>query len=363
MGQKINCNLEKNKGADSMADNFAKVTIMGCGSWGTALAIVLAQKGIPVTMWCRRAEQATEMNTAHTNEKYLPGVILPDQITVYTDLERTLQDAHFVVLAVPSQSLRENLEQAKPYLQKDAILINTAKGLEVGSNMRLSQVAEEIIPGSINRFVAFYGPSHAEEVGRGLPAAIVSTAVCRNIAEEVQDLFMSPALRVYTNDDLIGAEIGGAIKNIIAIATGIAVGLGLGDNAQAALLTRGMAEITRLGTALGANPLTFSGLTGIGDLVVTCTSRHSRNHRCGLALGEGKRLNQILDEMGMVVEGVKTTKATAELAKKLGISMPITDCMYRVLFEELPVKDAVNELMTRNKKSEQERDLLAGTNA
>ena len=265
-----------------------------------------------------------------------------------------------MVLAVPSQTLRENLELAKPYLAENAILINTAKGLEVGSNMRLSQVAEQVIPGSKERFVAFYGPSHAEEVGRGLPAAIVSSSINRNTAEQVQDLFMSPALRVYTNDDLIGAEIGGAIKNIIAIATGIAVGLGLGDNAQAALLTRGMAEISRFGMALGANPLTFSGLTGIGDLVVTCTSRHSRNHRCGLALGEGKSLEQILKEMGMVVEGVKTTKATAELAKELGISMPITDVMYRVLFENLPVKEAVNELMTRNKKSEQERELLDG---
>lgn len=343
-----------------MVGNDAKVTIMGCGSWGTALAIVLAQKGIPVTMWCRRAQQADEMNTQHTNEKYLPGIALPEGITVNTSLPEALADAKYVVLAVPSQTLRENLEQAKPYLGEDTILINTAKGLEVGTNMRLSQVAEEVIPGSINRFVAFYGPSHAEEVGRGLPAAIVSTSTSKEVAEQVQDLFMSPALRVYTNDDLIGAEIGGAIKNIIAIATGIAVGLGLGDNAQAALLTRGMAEITRFGTALGANPLTFSGLTGIGDLVVTCTSRHSRNHRCGLALGQGKNLEEILAEMGMVVEGVKTTKATAELAKELGISMPITECMYRVLFENLPVTDAVNELMTRNKKSEQERDLLAG---
>ena len=343
-----------------MTDHIAKVTIMGCGSWGTALAIVLAQKEIPVTMWCRREAQAVEMNTQHTNEKYLPGIQLPDNISVTCDLSDALQGAKYVVLAVPSQTLRENLEQAKPYLDADAILINTAKGLEVGSNMRLSQVADQVIPGSIDRFVAFYGPSHAEEVGRGLPAAIVSTSVNKQVAEAVQDLFMSPALRVYTNDDLIGAEIGGAIKNIIAIATGIAVGLGLGDNAQAALLTRGMAEITRFGTALGADPLTFSGLTGIGDLVVTCTSRHSRNHRCGLALGQGKSLDQILNEMGMVVEGVKTTKATAELAKEMGISMPITECMYRVLFDNLPVTDAVNELMTRNKRSEQERDLLAG---
>lgn len=343
-----------------MAENEAKVTILGCGSWGTALAIVLAQKGLSVTMWCRRTNQAEEMNLQHTNEKYLPGVILPESIHVETNLQAALTEAKYVVLAVPSQTLRENLEQAKAYLADDVILVNTAKGLEVGTNLRLSQVAEQVIPGSLNRFVALYGPSHAEEVAQGLPAAIVATSLQKTVAEQVQDLFMSPALRVYTNDDLIGAEVGGAIKNIIAIATGIAVGLGLGDNAQAALLTRGMAEITRFGTALGADPLTFSGLTGIGDLVVTCTSRHSRNHRCGLALGQGKRLDEILQEMGMVVEGVKTTKATAELAKEIGVSMPITECMYRVLFENLPVADAVQELMTRNKRSEQERDLLAG---
>lgn len=337
---------------------MSKVTILGCGSWGTALAIVLAGKGQPVQMWCRRAEQADEMNSTRENKKYLPGVVLPEGIDVTTDLALALEDTDYVVLSVPSQTLRENLNNIKSLLPEKAVLINTAKGLEVGTNLRMSQVAEDVIPGSLNRFVALYGPSHAEEVGRAMPTAVVSCSVNAATAEAVQDLFMAPAFRVYTNNDLIGTEIGGAIKNIIAIATGIAIGLGLGDNTQAALLTRGMAEISRLGTKLGADPMTFSGLTGIGDLVVTCTSRHSRNHRCGLALGQGKKLDEILNDMGMVVEGVKTTKATVELARELGISMPIAEMMYKVLFEDFPVQQAVGELMGRNKKSEREKEML-----
>lgn len=337
---------------------MSKVTVLGCGSWGTALAIVLAQKGQPVLMWCRRAEQADEMNSTRENKKYLPDVTLPEGIQVTTDLAYALKNTDYVVLAVPSQTLRENLNNIKDLLPEKAILINTAKGLEVGTNLRMSQVVEDVIPGSINRFVALYGPSHAEEVGREMPTAVVSCSQNSEVADAVQDLFMAPAFRVYTNNDLIGTEIGGAIKNIIAIATGIAIGLGLGDNTQAALLTRGMAEISRLGTKLGADPMTFSGLTGIGDLVVTCTSRHSRNHRCGLALGQGKKLDEILNDMGMVVEGVKTTKATVELARELGISMPIAEMMYKVLFEDFPVQQAVGELMGRNKKSEREKEML-----
>lgn len=336
---------------------MSKVVIMGAGSWGTALAISLGSKGQPVTLWCRNAEQAAAMEEQQENKKYLPGAPLNDKITITTDLSAALTDAQYVVLSVPSQSLRETLERYKDAIPQQTILINTAKGLEVGTNLRLSQVVEEIIPGSLQRFVALYGPSHAEEVGKGMLTTIVAASVNKAAAEQVQDLFMSPVFRVYTNNDLIGVEIGGAIKNVIAIATGIAIGLGLGDNAQAGLLTRGMAEISRLGIRLGADPLTFSGLTGIGDLVVTCTSVHSRNHRCGLALGQGKKLEQVLAEMGMVVEGVKTTKATVELARELGVAMPIAEEMYRVLFEELSVEKAVHNLMTRTKKSEQ--DFLA----
>lgn len=333
---------------------MGKVTIIGAGSWGTALAVSLSNKQQPVTLWCRNAEQAKNMQQQRENKKYLPEVVLQENIYITTDLTEALQEAEFVVLAVPSQSLRETLIKCKDLLTENVILINTAKGLEVGTNLRLSQVVEEVIPGSAERFVALYGPSHAEEVGKGMLTTIVAASSNQATAEKVQDLFMSPVFRVYTNTDMIGVEISGATKNIIALAAGIANGLGLGDNAKAGLLTRGMAEISRLGIHLGANPLTFSGLTGIGDLVVTCTSQHSRNYRCGFALGSGKKLDEILVEMGMVVEGVKTTKATVELARELGVPMPIAEQVYSILFEGLEVKEAVHLLMTRNKKSEEE---------
>lgn len=335
-----------------------KVTILGAGSWGTALAITLASKGQSVQLWCRDKKQASEMQSKRENKKYLPGAVLPAVIMVTSDLDAALNDVDFLVLSIPTQNVRGVLETIKDRIPQKAILVNTAKGLEVGTNLRLSQVFEAVLPDCLERFVALYGPSHAEEVGRNMLTTIVAASVNQAAAEQVQDLFMAPTFRVYTNQDLIGVEIGGAIKNIIAIATGIAIGLGLGDNAQAGLLTRGMAEISRLGIKLGAQPLTFSGLTGIGDLVVTCTSVHSRNHRCGLALGQGQKLEKILEEMGMVVEGVKTTKATVELARELGISMPIAEEMYKVLFEHLNVQDAVSNLMTRTKKSEQELDYL-----
>ncbi len=330
------------------------IAVLGCGSWGTALAIVLAGKELPVTMWCRRAEQAREMRETRENRHYLPGVALPGSVRVTTSLEDAIRTAEHIVLAVPSQALRALLEALRPYLPEGALLINTAKGLEVGTNLRMSQVAEEVLPGIGRRFAVLYGPSHAEEVGRGLPAAVVACSANTATAEAVQDLFMCASFRVYTNRDLVGVEIGGAVKNIIAIATGISSGLGLGDNAQAALITRGMAEITRLGVRMGADPQTFSGLTGIGDLVVTCTSLHSRNHRCGLALGQGKKLDEILRDMGMVVEGVETTRATVELARQLGVYMPISEMMYRVLFENFSVERAVTELMCRDKKREGE---------
>ncbi|MBR6756830.1 MAG: NAD(P)H-dependent glycerol-3-phosphate dehydrogenase [Peptococcaceae bacterium] len=333
---------------------MGKAAIIGAGSWGTALAVSLSNKQQPVTLWCRNAEQAADMLQDRENKKYLPEVELADNITITTDLADALSGAEFVVFAVPSQSLRETLVKCKPLLAEDAILINTAKGLEVGTNLRLSQVVEEVIPGTAERFVALYGPSHAEEVGKGMLTTIVAASVNQAAADRVQDLFMSPVFRVYTNTDMIGVEISGATKNIIALAAGIANGLGLGDNAKAGLLTRGMAEISRLGIHLGANPLTFSGLTGIGDLVVTCTSQHSRNYRCGYALGSGKKLDEILVEMGMVVEGVKTTKATVELSRELGVPMPIAEQVYSVLFEGMAVEEAVHLLMTRNKKSEEE---------
>ena len=328
------------------------IVILGGGSWGTALAISLAKKGLEVDLWCRNIVQAEEMRTTRCNTKYLPNVSLPDNIRVMTDLKEAMMDKDIVVLAVTSQSIRTIAEDIKPMVSEKMIIVNVAKGLEIGSNLRLSQVVGEILPN--NPFVALYGPSHAEEVSIGMPTGLVAASENMEAALVVQDVFISASLRVYTNHDLIGVEIGGALKNIIALANGIAVGLGYGDNTQAILLTRGLAEITRLGVALGANAATFQGLAGIGDLVVTCNSLHSRNRRCGVALGQGEKLDDVLRNMGMVVEGVNTTKAAVELAEKIGVSMPIAEQMYGVLFADVDVKSVVERLMLRDKKNELE---------
>ncbi len=328
------------------------IVILGGGSWGTALAISLAKKGLAVDLWCRNTAQAEEMRGTRLNKKYLPNASLPENIRILTDLKEAVAGKDIVVLAVTSQSIRAVAEDIKPLVDDKMIIVNVAKGLEIGSNLRLSQVVGEILPK--NPFVALYGPSHAEEVSIGMPTGLVAASENREAALAVQDVFISASLRVYTNHDLIGVEIGGALKNIIALANGIAVGLGYGDNTQAILLTRGLAEITRLGVALGANAATFQGLTGIGDLVVTCNSLHSRNRRCGVALGQGQKLEDVLKNMGMVVEGVNTTKAAVELAEKIGVSMPIAEQMYGVLFGDVDVKDVVERLMLRDKKNELE---------
>ena len=328
------------------------IVILGGGSWGTALAISLARKGLAVDLWCRNEAQAEEMRETRFNKKYLPNVSLTDKIRILTDLNEAMQDKDIVVLAVTSQSIRSITETIKPIVNEKMIIVNVAKGLEIGSNLRLSQVVKEILPD--NAFVALYGPSHAEEVSVGMPTGLVAASENMEAALAVQDVFISASLRVYTNHDLIGVEIGGALKNIIALANGIAVGLGYGDNTQAILLTRGLAEITRLGVALGANAATFQGLTGIGDLVVTCNSMHSRNRRCGVALGQGAKLEDVLKNMGMVVEGVNTTKAAVELAEKIGVSMPIAEQMYGVLFGDVDVRTVVERLMLRDKKNELE---------
>ena len=328
------------------------IVILGGGSWGTALAISLAKKGLAVDLWCRNTAQAEEMRGTRLNKKYLPNASLPENIRILTDLKEAVAGKDIVVLAVTSQSIRAVAEDIKPLVNEKMIIVNVAKGLEIGSNLRLSQVVGEILPK--NPFVALYGPSHAEEVSIGMPTGLVAASENREAALAVQDVFISASLRVYTNHDLIGVEIGGALKNIIALANGIAVGLGYGDNTQAILLTRGLAEITRLGVALGAKAATFQGLTGIGDLVVTCNSLHSRNRRCGVALGQGQKLEDVLKNMGMVVEGVKTTKAAVELAEKIGVSMPIAEQMYGVLFGDVDVKVVVERLMLRDKKNELE---------
>ncbi|MGI9952864.1 NAD(P)H-dependent glycerol-3-phosphate dehydrogenase [Moorellaceae bacterium AZ2] len=321
-----------------------KITVLGAGSWGTALAVLLARKGFQVILWARRAELAHRLKENKENTDYLPGVVLPDSLTVETDVARALCEADVVVFSVPSQAVRETARRVKPYLKPEAVVVNTAKGLELDSGLRLSQVLTEE---GIERLAVLSGPSHAEEVGRGLPTTVVVASRRRRIAEYVQDIFMCPSFRVYTNPDLVGVELGGALKNIIALATGMSDGLELGDNARAALMTRGLAEIARLGVAMGASPLTFAGLAGVGDLIVTCSSMYSRNRRAGISLGRGLPLNEVLAQVGMVVEGVLTTAAARRLAQQLGVPMPVTEEVYQVLYNQKPARECVAALMER----------------
>ncbi|MDN5347633.1 MAG: glycerol-3-phosphate dehydrogenase [Clostridia bacterium] len=327
----------------------AKIAVLGAGSWGTALAVLLAKKGFQVVLWSRREEQIRVMRLQRENPEYLPGVILPPNILLTGDPAEATHDASLVVLSVPSHAVREVAGKVKKHLKSEVIVVNAAKGLELDTNLRLSQVLESE---GIENYSVLSGPSHAEEVGRGLPTTVVVSAPRRSVAEYVQNIFMGPSFRVYTNPDLVGVELGGALKNVIALATGMSDGLGFGDNARAALMTRGMAEISRLGVALGANPLTFSGLAGIGDLIVTCTSMYSRNRRAGIQLGQGKPLHEVLAGMGMVVEGVKTTKAARELGHQYGIQLPITEEVYQVLYAGKPAAACVAALMERPRTRE-----------
>lgn len=332
-----------------------KVAVLGAGSWATALSVLLGKKGIPVTMWARRAEAAVEINTGRENKKYLPGVSIPGAVSVTADIAEALKSVGFIVMGVPSHAFRETLRLIRPLITGRETVVNTAKGLEEGSLIRLSEVfAEEMPAEMIERFTILTGPSHAEEVGREIPTTVVVAGRRQAAAEAVQDLFMSPRFRVYTNPDVIGVETGGALKNVIAICTGVSDGLGFGDNAKAALITRGLAEISRLGVAMGGKPLTFSGLAGVGDLVVTCTSMHSRNRRAGMEIGRGIKVNEAIESVQMVVEGFRTTRVAYQLAQKHQVCMPITDQAYRVLFEGLSPLEAVTNLMMRSKTHEME---------
>jgi len=333
-----------------------KIAVFGSGSWGTAISLVLVRAGHKVSLIGIFPDEIEIMLKKRENVSYLPGVLLPDEVSPTTDL--TELDAEAVFLSVPSHAVRESARLIKPYLRKGCIIINTAKGLEENTHLRLSQVLAEELPD--HPIAVLSGPSHAEEVGRDVPTAIVVAADELTVAEAVQDLIMTPKFRVYTNLDKIGVEMGGALKNIIALCTGVLEGMNPRDNTKAALITRGLAEITRLGVAMGAQPQTFSGLSGIGDLIVTCTSLHSRNLRAGRALGIGKPLDEVLKEVGMVVEGVRTTKVAYELSRKNGISMPITEQAYQVLFEGLSPNEALVNLMMRGKKYETEDMVFLG---
>ncbi|KMK76454.1 NAD(P)H-dependent glycerol-3-phosphate dehydrogenase [Alkalihalobacillus pseudalcaliphilus] len=335
---------------------MSKVAVIGAGSWGTALAIVLADNGHDVMLWARRQEQIDEINEKHTNQQYLPEIELPKSIVGTTDLREAVAGMEDIVLVVPTKAVRSTVQQLRELLTTKATIVHASKGIEPQTHKRISEmIAEEMADSNkLADIVVLSGPSHAEEVCLRQPTTVTSSSLNIEAAKRVQDLFINQNFRVYTNPDLVGVELGGAIKNIIALTCGLTNGLGFGDNTKAAIMTRGLAEMARLGVALGAKPLTFSGLSGLGDLIVTCTSVHSRNWRCGHMLGQGMTLDEVLEKMGMVVEGVRTTQATHELATKLNVEMPITAALFKVLFENVTPQEAAEELMGRVKKHEVE---------
>lgn len=334
----------------------SNISIVGAGSMGTALAILLNKNGHNVKVWTPFAEEAEMINTSREHMFKLPGIPIPKGIYCTTDLEEGLNQCEIIVLALPSQTIRANVKEISKYTEDGKVVVSCSKGLEDSTGLMLSKVIAEEMPTA--NIVALSGPSHAEEIARNIPTAVVAASEEKEIAEFVQDVFMSPEFRVYTSPDVTGVEVGGAIKNVIALCAGISDGLGFGDNTKAALMTRGIAEISRLGTAMGASPQTFSGLTGIGDLIVTCTSMHSRNRRAGILIGQGRTAQEAKDQVKMVVEGINTVKPARILALQKEVSMPITFQAYEILFNNKNPKEAVAELMTRDKTHEIEEVVL-----
>lgn len=332
---------------------MVQVTVYGTGSFGTALANVLAENGHDVLMWGKNNETIEQINSQHVNTKYLKNAELNHQIKATNDLTQAVTFADVYLIALPTKAIREVLGQIDALITNKKIFIHVAKGIENNTFKRVSEMIEDTISSEHNDGIGVLsGPSHAEEVVIKQPTTVAASSNSETISKLIQDLFMNDYLRVYTNEDLVGVELGGALKNIIAVASGVISGMGFGDNAKAALMTRGLAEISRLGEKLGANPITFLGLGGIGDLIVTCTSTHSRNYTLGYKLGEGKSLDTALNEMNMVVEGVYTTKSVYHLSKEVNVDMPITTALYKVLFENRPVDESVKDLMGRGKKAE-----------
>ncbi|HZV82291.1 MAG TPA: NAD(P)H-dependent glycerol-3-phosphate dehydrogenase [Geobacteraceae bacterium] len=329
------------------------IGVIGAGSWGTTLADLLAKKGHAVTLWAYEAELVAEMQSRRENGMYLPGISLAENLAVTGSLVEAVSNKELLLFVVPSQAIRSVLKETVAHISPESILVSASKGVEVGTLKLVSQIYEELLPeGLYRRFAVLSGPSFAREVAAEMPTAVVAAAEDGKIARDVQDVFNCDFFRVYTNSDVIGVELGGAVKNVIAIAAGIADGLGFGCNTRAALITRGLAEIARLGLALGAKGETFAGLAGMGDLVLTCTGDLSRNRTVGIQLGQGRRLTEILGEMRMVAEGVKTTESTCLLAKSLGVEMPIAFKVHEILYADRPAKTAVLELMTRDLKAE-----------
>lgn len=332
-----------------------KVAVLGPGSWGTALAQVLAENGHEVKIWGNNEAQIDEINTYHTNRHYLPDLKIPESIKGEKNLKEAVKDADAVLFVVPTKAVRSVAQEFAKVSENKPVIVHASKGLEQDSHKRISEILIEEIPEEHRQgVVVLSGPSHAEEVAVHDITTITAASENAELAGYVQKLFMNEYLRIYTNPDVIGVETGAALKNIIALGAGALAGLSYGDDAKAAIMTRGLAEISRLGVAMGANPLTFIGLSGVGDLIVTCTSVHSRNWRAGNLLGKGHKLNEVLDNMGMIVEGVSTTKAAKELADTMNVSMPITEMIYDVLYNDKDVRQACRDLMMREGTFENE---------
>jgi len=327
-----------------------RITLLGGGSWGTSLSKLLSENGHEVKVWLRDEKQCLILSQERVNQKYLPEVKIPLNIEFTSDINEAVKNAEILLIVTPTQMIRNVLKQINAEYKENKIIVNASKGIEMGT---LNLVSDIVAQETTNCFfAALTGPSHAEEVGLNLPTAITIACENKEVAEVIQDVFMSSYFRVYTNEDVIGSELGGALKNIIALGAGISDGVGYGDNAKAALMNRGIVEIARLGIAMGADVHTFFGLSGIGDLIATCTSRHSRNRNAGFLIGQGLSKDEAVKKVGMVVEGITTTYAAYELAKKLNVEMPIVDAMYDVLENNADVKETVNKLMLRDKKEE-----------
>ena len=327
-----------------------KIAVIGSGGWGTAVSLLLAGKGYDVYLWSWIQEETDRLNRDRENREFLPGVTLPKNIICSHDMRECVNDAKLIVTAVPSPATRTTAKQLSQFVTNGQKLVNISKGLEEKTLMRLSEVYAQEIPQA--RIAVMSGPSHAEEVSRKLPTTNVVASNDKKLAAEIQSIFMDETFRVYTDTDVIGLELGGSLKNVIALCAGISDGLGYGDNTKAALITRGLAEISRLGIAMGAEEKTFMGLSGMGDLIVTCTSMHSRNRRAGILLGKGKSLRETLDEVRMVVEGVNTAAAAYELSRKYNVEMPIVEEANNILYNGASAREAVGRLMTREKKGE-----------
>ncbi|GAA0359813.1 NAD(P)H-dependent glycerol-3-phosphate dehydrogenase [Alkalibacterium iburiense] len=331
----------------------SQITVLGAGSWGSTLANVLFENGHEVLIWTRDEKQKEEINTDHTNERYLPHFKFPTELRATTDLEKAVATADLLVFVIPTKGMRELAKRVNSLLNREVTVVHASKGLEENTYKRISTLlSEEISSEYLKGLVTLSGPSHAEEVIAKDLTTITAASSDKKAAELVQSVFINDYFRVYTNTDIIGVEIGAALKNIIALGAGVIAGLGYGDNAKAGLVTRGLAEISRLGVKLGADPLTFMGLSGVGDLIVTCTSPHSRNWRAGYQIGQGKDVSSVINGMGMVVEGVSTTKAAYELAQTYGIEMPITEAIYQVVYNKADVKHVILNLMQREGKAE-----------